>query len=170
MKCRMLCCFLLAQLACSRSELVPPTPAVPSAVPASATVAPPAPALPSGTPVATLEVSTFIVWPRAVARPNEYDIELRLHETSGRSGATLQSVVLGVARDDGRGDTDSGCVPPPTSLARIPAGQTWDLATLGYCAPEVPNQAGVTRVTFQATFTDDLGRSGRVQSTAEVTR
>ena len=129
----------------------------------------PIPSAPSaGSTTAVLTVSTF-----TVARPSDppssdgtfYNVKLRISETSGKSGANLQSVQLAFL-----GTTDFGCTASAT--IRIDPGTTWDMSSLGYCAPEVfvrKADGDVSTVTLTVPFTDDAGHLGSLTSAAVVT-
>ena len=113
---------------------------------------------------ATLAVSTFSVTRRAEQLSGwvVYDVKLMLAETGGRSGATLRSIELSAA---GMG-TDSGCA--GSRRVRIGPGETWDMDSLGYCAPEVSIHRSVgndiSSVSLTVTFADDDGRVGHLSS------
>jgi hypothetical protein len=96
----------------------------------------------------------------------EYDVKVRLSETSGKSGATLTSVVLSTPNE-----TDYGCA--GAQNAKIKTGETWDMDSLGYCTPDPillrPGDTPSTvTVSFSATFADDDGRVGTVAASVAL--
>jgi hypothetical protein len=82
---------------------------------------PPVLPLPPG-PAPKLEISDFSV--------SGYDITLRVTETGGEGGAYLG----GIWTEDERRNTDGGCGSASPNL-RVEPGATWDIRSLGYCAP-----------------------------------
>jgi len=108
--------------------------------------------------IAALTPSTFTVT-RSSFQPFSdwvyYDVKLRLTETGGQSGATLNSVGLSYV---GAG-TDWGCA--GSRHFKISAGETWEMDSLDYCSPEVVIHKSVgtevSSVTLTVTFTDDNG-------------
>ena len=62
--------------------------------------------------------------------------------------------------------TDFGC--SGSKPVRINPGETWDMDSMGYCAPEVSIHKSVgtevASVSLSVTFTDDDGRSGSLSS------
>lgn len=146
------CVLLLMALvsACSPGGTPSGTPFSPSAIATGQTV-----------PAAALAVSTFTVTRQAVQRDSDwtvYDVKLLLAETSGKSGAVLQAIGLSVPVVG----TDFGCT--QSQRIRIGPGETWDMGTLGYCAPEVAIHKSVgtevSGVSLSVTFADDAGRIG----------
>ena len=112
---------------------------------------------------AALAVSTFSVTRRSTQPLSDwvlYDVKLRLTETSGKSGATLKAVGLSVPMVG----TDLGCT--QSQHVRISPGETWDMDSLGYCAPEVSIHKSVgteiANVSLFVTFADDVGRIGSI--------
>jgi hypothetical protein len=151
------CVVLLVTLAsaCSGGG----TPTTPSAHTAPSAAA--AATVPHGQLTAALAISTFTVTRRSTQPLSDwvlYDVKLWLAETSGKSGATLKAVGLSVPIVG----TDFGCT--QSQHVRISPGETWDMNSLGYCAPEVSIHKSVgsevSSVSLSVTFTDDDGRSG----------
>jgi len=142
------CVFLLVALgsACSSSSDFPtaPSPSITPSMPPRS--------------IAALTPSTFTVT-RSSFQPFSdwvyYDVKLRLTETGGQSGATLNSVGLSYV---GAG-TDWGCA--GSRHFKISAGETWEMDSLDYCSPEVVIHKSVgtevSSVTLTVTFTDDNG-------------
>jgi hypothetical protein len=121
-------------------------------------------------PSAAVAISTFTVTRRSTQPLSDwvlYDVKLRLAETSGKSGATLKAVGLSVPVVG----TDFGCT--QSQHIRISPGETWDMDSLGYCAPEVSIHKSVgtevSSVSLSVTFADDDGRSGSLSGSV-VTR
>ena len=85
--------------------------------------APPAPQLPVA-PSPKLEISAFSV--------SGFDITLRLTETGGEAGANI----VGVYSQDELGNEDGGCALRQTM--RVEPGGTWDIRSMGNCAPSAP--------------------------------
>ncbi len=87
------------------------------------------------------------------------------------SGATIQNIETAI---EDRFNTGPGCwgdtlrVPPGGTLDTFDtdSGATW----LGYCAPGAASRTQAGRVSLIVTFTDDDGRSNKVQATTTVTR
>ncbi len=123
--------------------------------------------VPPGPPTTVLAVSLFTVTPIPPSQASdwiEYRVKLRLSETSGKSGATLKTITLSAA-----GTTDYGC----GEVVGINPGETWDLDSLGYCAPGVSLHtvgASVSRVSLFVAFTDDEGRAGSLTTSVDVTK
>ena len=95
----------------------------------------------------------------------EYRVKLRLSETSGQSGALLKTIALSIP-----GSTDYGC----GEVVTINPGETWDMDSLGYCAPGVAIQKSVgtevSSVSLVVAFTDAEGRAGSLTSSVNVTK
>jgi hypothetical protein len=128
------------------------------------------PLTPSGPPTAVLAVSTFtarLVPPTSGKDYVDYDVKLRLSETTGKSGATLKTIKLSALPSGNSGSSSDGCWPKGL---RIAPGETWDMESLGYCIPEVSGRTEDSSVSLVVTFTDDDGRSGQIQGSATVTR
>jgi len=102
-----------------------------------------------------------------------YEPRFELRETGGTSGATLQNIF--VRHPDGGGDnTGPGCW---RDVIRVPPGGMLDTfltdegsAWLGYCAPVSGGSTETPQLAVVVTFTDDAGRSGRVEATARGSR
>ena len=146
---------LMAESCRGASPTAPASPSVPTAPPVGSTAA-------------VLTISTFTVAHPAVPPSGDgmiYDVKLRISEASGKSGANLQFVQLEVF-----GSTDVGCT--ASERIRIDPGTTWDMSSLGYCAPEVfvrRTDGDLKTVTLTVPFTDDAGHVGSLKSTAVVT-
>jgi hypothetical protein len=124
-------------------------------------VPPPTPA--TNTPgTAVIEVTAFSVQEFAEPYGYQYGVQLGLKEVSGASGVTMSNMLVSFPG----GTSDMDCAPP---TVHIPAGHTWNLASLGYCAPYAWG-ARASRVTFAATLTDDVGTTGSLVITADVTK
>jgi hypothetical protein len=118
-----------------------------------------------------LEVSTFTVT-RSAKQYNdgsvEYDVKVRLSETSGKSGVTLRVYSLAYPGTLGG---DYGC--SGTLSPQIKAGETWDMDSAGYCAPgsillKPGDTPSTVTVSFSATFADDDGRVGTVAASVAL--
>ena len=153
------CVFLLVALgsACSSSSSFPTAPS-PSIIPST----PPR-------SMAALTASTFTVT-RSSFQPLSdwvyYDVKLRLTETSGQSGATLNAVGLSYV---GAG-TDWGCT--GSRHFKISAGETWEMDSLDYCSPEVVIHKSVgtevRSVKLTVSFADDNGVSDSLTATIDT--
>lgn len=119
--------------------------------------------------MAVLTVSTFTVTRSSIQRFSDqvyYDVKVRLTETGGQSGARLQAVTLSRP-----GLTDHGC--PPS--ARIGPGETWDMDSMSYCAPEViihglpgTEVSASISITLTVTFADDNGVFDSLTATTDT--
>jgi hypothetical protein len=111
-----------------------------------------------------IAVSTFtatLVPPSPVANYFSYELTLRVSEIGGQSAATLETVLMMLSN----GDSDNGCA---YIQARIEPGATWDMATLGYCAPYLTSGSAVDRLSVTVTFIDDEGHRGTARASTEV--
>jgi hypothetical protein len=141
-----------------------------SGTPTSPSVAPESPVVPSavvspavppgvGPSLAQLAVSTFTATRRAVPVGDfvYYDVLVRLIETTGKSAATLTNVALSIP-----GSTDIGCA--SQRRPKVGPGATWDMDSLGYCAPEVALHKSVdtyvSSIALDVTYEDDFGGIG----------
>ncbi len=156
------CVFLLVALgsACSGSSGLPLAPSTST----SPTTRPDPPRS-----IAALTASTFTVT-RSSFQPFSdwvyYDVHLRLTETGGQSGATLNAVGLSYV---GAG-TDWGCA--GSRHFRISAGETWEMDRLDYCSPEVAIHKSVgtevRSVKLTVAFVDDNGVSDSLTATIDT--
>lgn len=155
--------LLLAAAGCAESPSVPlaPAPAIP--------VTPPAPP-PSGPAAASLAVEDPFVLVTGGGATYVYGVRFLLRETSGRSGATIERIVIrGPAESD---ETGSTCwrtavrVPPGGTLDTFytDAGADWLL----YCSPFNVGHTPAPALGVEITFHDDRGNVGSV--TAAITR
>lgn len=117
----------------------------------------------------TLTISTFTVTRSAIQPYRDwvyYDVKLRLTETTGKSGVALREVGLNVPHVG----VDYGCT--RTTPVRINPGETWDLDSLGYCAPEVAIHKSVgtdiSRVTLSVLFVNDDGSSDSLDASTDT--
>ena len=153
-----------ATLGCSEASFPGPplNPALPVAPP------PPTPEPPPGPPRAVLAFTTLTAISRAVVAPGQYapgqyayDVTLVLAETGGASGAWISALTLA-----GPSGLDLGC---PGQVIRIEPRSSWDMASVGYCAPGPPGGRSPTaRLTVVVEFLDDEGRRGTLTSTVDA--
>jgi hypothetical protein len=126
-----------------------------------------APPVPIVNTASILEVRnpTVVVYRPAV---NEilYDLAYVLAETTGKSGATVVSLQVGIFGGDQAG-SDPGCWVKPL---RIEPGSTLKIEpdSLGYCAPTVGSHSEVSNVFLIVGYKDDEGRAGSVRETVPV--
>jgi len=113
---------------------------------------------------ANLVISTFIVRATSLSTLSttkvSYFVKLQLTETSGQGGVTIDNVTF----TDPKGNRDIGC----GSGVHVPAGTTWDMNSMGYCAPVIPTSASVPSISVLVTFTGDDGIYGELTGTAVV--
>jgi hypothetical protein len=125
----------------------------------------PLPTAPPGPPLAVLAVKTFSA--RAVPAADrvrvQYLLKLILSETGGKSGAYVTTPIIIWPN----GNRDLGC---PDEISRIEPGGTWDMDSLGYCAPEAYSSGPLETVSVSVAFTDYDGRPGTLLATVAVTR
>ncbi len=158
---------LLASLLCAACGNSSPTapPVRPAFVPPPAppTAGPP---IPGGPAASSLVFSAITVqlFKRGAPDPFQYVLAtLKLMETTGRSGITLQTI--SVLTPSGR--TDSDC--PGIGVVHIDWGETLDLVPrLGYCMPYAVAKSEETQVTVHVGFVDDNGQLGAIQRTIDV--
>jgi len=108
--------------------------------------------------------------PTATDRNYGFGTRFLLRETSGKSGATILSVV--VSSPNGSDETGPGCW---LETLRVPPGATLDIfytdegaRWLVYCAPGTGERTAVSQVGLIVSFADDEGRRGSVQAVAIV--
>ena len=87
------------------------------------------------------------------------EIALRVTETGGEGGAFIGFVMT---RDE-RGNTDQGCGAVVRNT-RVAPGATWDIQSLGYCAPSGPSNDSKS-VTVVVRFTGDDRVQGELSRT-----
>jgi len=154
---------------CSQGSLSPEGPTripLPTPLPTPTPTPGPVPA-----PIdATTNASVAIEDASAIVHPDGarfgYEVRFLLRETGGRSGATVQRVV--VYGPSGSDETGPGCwrdslrVPPGGVLDTFhtDAGQYW----LAYCSPGSGGVVRTPSLTITVRFADDDGRVGEVQS------
>ena len=105
--------------------------------------------------------------PVAMPYPSgDHDFFFTLAETSGISGATIQSLISSIPGDTSI--TDIQCWVRPM---RVQPGSILELtpAVLGYCSPTL-NPAGVESVSLRVNYIDDAGRAGATETTIPITR
>ena len=162
-------------LACaSATEPSRPLPAAPipkaPEEPAKPPVVNPAPTFTvTGSAAWTLELNHFsvLLFRRAGSSVFQYVPEhLELSETGGKSSATLLSMDVAVAG----GIWDGDCTSEQTVRGQTinPGGTRDFVATMGYCIPYATSHAEISQVTLTATFADNQGKVGQVQSVVSV--
>jgi hypothetical protein len=60
---------------------------------------------------------------------------------------------------DGTLGGDSACL---YNVSRIAPSGTWDMNSLGYCAPAPSSDRELATVSFEVDYVDDLGRVGKL--------
>jgi len=146
---------LLGGTACDQRSRQGPT--SPSVVAPSPTAVAPSPTAPAGPSNAVLVFRTLTARPISGSTPGQvwYELKVVLAETGGRSGASIATPVV-----TSPGNTDYGCA----MLSRIEPGGTWDMDSLGYCAP---GPFATATPTVTVSFTDDEGHQGVLRGTVD---
>lgn len=144
--------------------VVPAAPVPPSPPPTP--IAPPTP----GSPAFSLTISDFRIslYRRGDGSPwFQYEpLTLTLQETSGKSSATLQTIVVEAVGGSPSGVCTDGEI---AGSQTIEPGKSRDLAkTMGYCMPYAIATSEISEVSFTAVFHDSEGRAGTVQRTVSV--
>jgi hypothetical protein len=147
------------------------TPAAPTSQPSGAppiaeSPAPPVPPPPAPSPSATLAVE------HASVHSDGTSVRFLLRETSGRSGATIDKVLV-VGPNGGFDTYDRGCW---QDRLRVPPGGTLDtffadagVAWLAYCAPRWGDGTTIPFFRIVVTFLDDDGIVGTAEAVVNVT-
>lgn len=114
------------------------------------------PAIPggNGNPSAAVLEAILIATPIPPSAGHySYDLKLLVTETTGKSAAIVQAVVV----KQPNGDTDMGCVPLGV---RVGAGTTVDvIKSAGYCAPGVGGRFPGSTLSVAITYSDEAGGS-----------
>jgi hypothetical protein len=104
-------------------------------------------------PAAVLEAALTATANPPSAGHYSYDLKLLVTETTGKSAAIVQAIVVKTPN----GDTDMGCVPLGI---RVAAGTTVDLIQRsGYCAPGTVGYFPGLKLSAAITYFDDAGAS-----------
>jgi hypothetical protein len=127
----------------------------------------PAPVAPRTAAQLAIEDASVNVQPLPTGSAFGYDVRFALRETSGKSGATIQNVLVGDLKGGGD-NTGPGCW---RDSLRVPPGGTLDVfytdagqRSLGYCAPWTSGDTPTPQVMVTVTFVDDDGRIGTVDT------
>ena len=139
----------------------------------SATPSTPSPTPAPGAPPRTaaqlaIEDASVSVQPLPSSAAFGYVARFALKETSGKSGATIQNVLVGDLKGGGE-NTGPSCW---RDTLRVPAGGTLDIfytdagqRRLGYCAPVGYGDTSTPQVVVvRVSFVDDDGRTGTVDA------
>lgn len=151
-------------LGCSKQPTAPaPAPLAPS--PSSPSPDPgPGPA-PSASSLAVSQLTISLFQRNGASYVQYFPVVLVLTETSGQGGATVK----GIEVSTGVGTNEYDCTGGIGGDIRINSGETRDLAPgLSYCMPYAVTPAESSQVALQITYVDDQGRSGRLETTADV--
>jgi hypothetical protein len=148
-------------VACGQDRL--PSGVTRAGLPATVPGPPPPPTPQPGPSTAVIAATTFTAREVQGVGGFGYALKVIISETGGKSGAYVSTPVIILPN----GDRNLGCLQGTIYIE--PRG-SWDMDTLGYCAPEAYSPQKIDALSVSVTFIDDEGHSGTLTATAAVTR